>query len=520
MSAADVVNCGRPDRRDAHWRAGLNLAEICADHAADNIAIISRGRATTYGELRDQVAHLRGGLVEAGIEPGDRVGIVAANNWYFVVSYLAVLGVGAVAVPLNPSSPGPELTGQLAAVEPSALFIGPTGRRSFAGIDSADLPSLRLVITSASKTAADGAVSLDDLRAAAPVPIVERADDDLAVLMFTSGTAGFPKAAMLSHGNLRSNLEQMQAQPHRSQTKDDVAFGVLPFFHIFGLNVVLGLALHSGSAVVAVERFDPESALEAIVKRGVTVIAGAPAMWSDWAQLPGAPPDAFSKIRIAGSGASKLDEAVQATMLERFGLHVSEGYGLTEASPVVTNSTGIPAPPGSIGAPLPGVRLRLVDPAGHDVLVGDAGEIQVRGPNVFQGYWNDPEATAEALTPDGWLKTGDLAVVDDDGFLFLVDRMKDLIIVSGFNVYPGEVERVLVEHPSIEAAAVVGVQHPHSGEAVKAFVVASEGESVEEDEIIMFCESRLARYKCPQKVLFVDEIPQGLGGKVLKRELR
>ncbi len=498
----------------------MNLAEICADHPADDIAVISRGRATTYGELRDQVAHLRGGLVEAGIEPGDRVAIVAANNWYFVVSYLAVLGVGAVAVPLNPSSPGPELTGQLATVDARAVFIGPTGRRSFAAIDPADIPSLRLVVNSASNTTSDGEVGLDELRAATPVPIVERADDDLAVLMFTSGTAGFPKAAMLSHGNLRSNLEQLQAQPHRSQASDDVVFGVLPFFHIFGLNVVLGLALHAGSAVVAVERFDPESALEAIVKREVTVIAGAPAMWSAWAQLPGAPRDAFSKIRIAGSGASKLDESVQATMLERFGIHVAEGYGLTEASPVVTSAAGIPAPSGSIGAPLLGVRLRLVDPAGHDVLVGDAGEIQVLGPNVFQGYWNDPEATAETLTPDGWLKTGDLGVVDDDGFLFLVDRMKDLIIVSGFNVYPGEVERVLVEHPAVESAAVVGVQHPYSGEAVKAFVVVREGESVEEDDIIMFCEARLARYKCPQKVLFVDEIPLGLGGKVLKRELR
>ena len=382
------------------------------------------------------------------------------------------------------------------------------------------MPSLRLVITSATTSAADSEVGLDELRSAEPVPIVERGDDDLAALLFTSGTAGFPKAAMLSHGNLRSNLEQLQAQPHRAQEQVDVVFGVLPFFHIFGLNVVLGLSLYTGSAVVAVERFDPESALEAIAKRGVTVIAGPPTMWGAWAQLPGAPKDAFSKVRIAGSGASKLDEAVQARMLERFGVEVSEGYGLTEASPVVTSAAGIPAPPGSIGAPLPGVRLRLVDPAGHDVLVGDAGEIQVRGPNVFQGYWNDPEATAEALTPDGWLKTGDLAVVDDDGFLFLVDRLKELIIVSGFNVYPGEVERVLMEHPSVEAAAVVGVQHPYSGEAVKAYVVVREGESVEEDEIIMFCESRLARYKCPQKVLFVDEIPQGMGGKVRKRELR
>ena len=499
----------------------MNLAEICADHPADAPAVISRGRTTTYGELRDHVARLRGGLVGAGVGPGDRVAVIAANNWYFVTSYLAILGVGAVAVPLNPSSPGPELTRELAAVGAMGVIVGPSGRRSFATIDRAEVPSLRLVVVSGLDDAgiAD-AVDLDALADAEPTPVVERADGDLAVLMFTSGTAGFPKAAMLSHGNLRSNLEQMQAQPHRSQTADDVSFGVLPFFHIFGLNVVLGLSLFTGGSVLTIERFDPESALEAIGKHRVTLIAGAPAMWTAWAHLPGADADAFASVRVAGSGAAKLDPAVRATMAERFGVEVSEGYGLTEASPVVTNSTGIPAPPGSIGAPLPGVRIRLIDSDGHDVLVGDAGEIRVQGPNVFHGYWDDPDATSEALTPDGWLRTGDLAVVDDDGFLFLVDRLKDLVIVSGFNVYPGEVETVLVQHPGVEAAAVVGVQHPHSGEAVKAFVVARDGASVEEDDVIQFCEARLARYKCPQKVVFVDEIPQGLGGKVLKRELR
>ncbi len=499
----------------------MNLAAICADHSDDAVALISRGRTTTYGELRDQVGRLRGGLVAHGVEPGDHVAIIAANNWYFVASYLAVLGVGAVAVPLNPSSPGPELVQELAGIEASAVIVGPTGRRSFAGIDREQIPSLRLVIrASGTDTDVVGSVDLDELLESAPAPIVDRDPDDLAVLMFTSGTAGFPKAAMLSHGNLLANLEQMQAQPYRSQTADDAALGVLPFFHIFGLNVVLGLALHSGGSILTIERFDPESALDAIAKHGVTLIAGAPAMWSGWAHLPGAAADAFATVRIAGSGAARLDESVRNTMRDRFGVEISEGYGLTEASPVVTSSAGIPAPPGSIGAPLPGVRLRLIDADGQDVLVGDAGEIRVHGPNVFQGYWGDPDATANALTDDGWLKTGDLAVVDDSGFLFLVDRMKDLIIVSGFNVYPGEVESVLAEHPGITQAAVVGVQHPHSGEAVKAFVVVEDGAAVEEDDVIAFCEQRLARYKCPQKIIFVDEIPQGLGGKVLKRELR
>lgn len=500
----------------------MNLASIIVDHPGDATALISRGKATTYGELRDQVGRLRGGLVRAGIEPGDRVAIIAANNWYFVVGWLAVLGVGAVAVPLNPASPGPELTRELAEVGARAVLLGPTGARAMPDVDRSQLPELGLVIQSDSGgdlIVAD-AVRLDDLMAGDEAPMVDRLDDDLAVLMFTSGTAGFPKAAMLSHGNLCANLEQLEANPHRRQSADDVSFAVLPFFHIFGLNVVLDLTLKLGGTVVTVERFDPESGIETIEKHGVTVIAGAPAMWASWAHLPGVSPTAFHTVRIAGSGAAALDQSVRATMQQRFGLEVTEGYGLTEASPVVTSAAGIPAPPGSIGAPLPGMKVRLIDADGLDVLVGDVGELRVQGPNVFKGYWDDAAATANALTSDGWLKTGDLAVVDEDGFLFLVDRMKDLIIVSGFNVYPAEVESVLVEHPAVAGAAVVGVQHPHSGEAVKAYVVAQPGSAVEEDEIIAFCERRLARYKCPQKVWFVDELPSGLGGKVLKRELR
>lgn len=498
----------------------MNIVEICSEHPADAVALISRGKQTTYGQLRDTVGRLRGGLVGAGIRPGDRVAIVAANNWYFVVSYLAVLGAGAVAVPLNPSSPAPEITKQLAAVDASAVVVGPAGKRVVPDLDRSALPSLRLVVQSDSaELVTDDAVRLDDLTGTDPVPVVERGPEDLAVLMFTSGTAGSPKAAMLTHGNLAANLDQMQAHPYRQQDGSDVVFGVLPFFHIFGLNVVLGLTLCTGGALLTVERFDPESALESIRNHAVTIIAGAPAMWSAWLQLHDVPGDAFATVRVASSGAAKLEPEVHRGFQQRFGLELAEGYGLTEASPVVTTSAGIPAPPGSIGAPLPGVRVRLVDADGHDVLVGDVGELQVQGPNVFQGYWQDPEATAAALAPDGWLRTGDLATVDENGFLYVVDRMKDLIIVSGFNVYPAEVEEVLVEHPGVEAAAVVGVQHPHSGEAVKAYVVAADAVSVEEDEIIAFCEQRLARYKCPQKVLFVDELPSGLGGKVLKREL-
>lgn len=498
----------------------MNLATIIDAHPDDTVAVISRGRSTTYGELRDQVGRVRGGLLGLGLDPGDRVGLVAANNWYFVVGYLAVLGAGGVAVPINPMSPIPEVERELAAIGARIVIAGPTARATAAGLDRAALPALETVVLPSDGGDVPGGVLLDDLLAAEPAPIVDRGPDDLAVLIFTSGTAGSPKAAMLTHGNLLTNLEQCQAHPARSQGPDDVVFGVLPLFHIFGLNVVLGLSFVSGATVLLVERFDPQTAIESIIDHRVTVVSGAPTMWAALAALPGTRPGDLATVRLATSGAAKLDAQVQRAIADRFGVRIVEGYGLTEASPVVTSGTGLDAPEGSIGVPLPGVSVRLVDADGHDSLVGDAGEVWVKGPNVFAGYWNDPEATSSALTPDGWLRTGDVAVADDNGFLFLVDRVKDLIIVSGFNVYPAEVEEAIASHPAVAQVAVIGVPHPHSGEAVKAYVVVEPGASVEEDDIIHHCEANLARYKCPQKVMFVSEIPQGSSGKVLRKELR
>lgn len=497
----------------------VNLADIIDSHPDGDIALISRAKTTSYGDLRTQVAALRGGLTGLGLERGDRVGIVLANNWYFVVTYLAALGAGMVTVPLNPLSPARELETQLAAIGARAVVVGPSGRQSMADIDRSLVPSLEHVIVSSGDDI-EGGVLIDDLLSAGPVAMVDREPDDLAVLIFTSGTAGSPKAAMLSHGNLRANLDQLNRTAARRQTPEDVSLGVLPLFHIFGLNVVLGGSLLAGSSVLLIERFDPASCIEAIVRHRVTVIAGAPTMWSAWANLPDTGASVFSSVRIATSGAARLAGEVVERMQSRFGLRLSEGYGLTEASPVVTSATGLEYRAGSIGAPLAGMEVRLVDSDGSDALIGDAGEIWVKGPNVFHGYWNDPEATRSAITEDGWLRTGDIAVVDDDGFVYLVDRAKDLIIVSGFNVFPAEVEEVLVQHPAIEACAVVGVSHPYSGEAVKAYVVVADGRSIEEDDVIAFCAEHLARYKCPEKVMFVDELPQGMTGKVLRRALR
>jgi long-chain acyl-CoA synthetase len=354
-----------------------------------------------------------------------------------------------------------------------------------------------------------------------PVPIVARAPDDLAVLIFTAGTSGSAKAAMLSHRNLFANLEQMQRHEERALQPDDKCLGVLPMFHIFGLNVLLGLTLHAGASVVLVERFDPASALDTLKDHRVTMVAGAPTMFQAWATLPDVDPGSFRTVRLVVSGAAPLSPETAAAFERRFHVPIYQGYGLTEAAPTVTSSVvgGTPKP-GSIGCPIPGVEVRLVAEDGEDALEGDEGEIWVRGDNVFRGYWNDPDATASVLTTDGWLRTGDIAVTDDDGFLYIVDRAKDLIIVSGFNVYPAEVEDVLLEHPGVRGVAVVGMPHPHSGETVKAFVVAGPGHSVEEDQLIEFCAGRLARYKCPTKITFVDELPLGMGGKLLRRALR
>jgi long-chain acyl-CoA synthetase len=492
----------------------VNLASAIDAHQAAGPALVSQGETTTYGELRSRVAGIRGGLIARGVAPGDRVAVVASNNPSFVAAYLGVLGVGGVAVPLNPLSPPPELGRELAMVGARLALVDGAGGAAFAGEAATGLPDLDVV-------------AIGELMASEPAAMVERADDDLAVLLFTSGTAGLPRAAMLTHGNLRANIDQIRATTASPAagpaTADDVALGVIPLFHIFGLNAVLGLALTVGATVVLVERFDPPAALALLAEHGITVVSGVPTMWRAWADLP--PADAgdanpMAGVRLGVSGAAALDPELRRAIAARYGVVLAEGYGLTEASPVVTSGVGHQAPDGSIGLPLPGVLVRLIDRSGVDALVGDPGEVWVKGPNVFAGYWDDPEATRAALTEDGWLRTGDLAVVDDDGFLWLVDRAKDLIIVSGFNVVPAEVEAVLMGHPGVAEAAVVSVPDPRSGEAVKAFIVPVAGADVDEAAIVDYAARHLARYKCPSIVTFVDQLPYGLAGKLLRRQLR
>lgn len=498
-----------------------NLAQLIDGHPPDQVALICGNESTTYGVLRDQVARLRGGLAGLGVGPGDRVGIVCGNDRHFVVTYLAAVGLGAIAVPLDPSSPAREVQRELAAIEPVAVVVGAGSLPTWSAVDRAALPALRdVVVTERAGPGAEGLPTLDELSASDPLPARELAPDATAVMMFTSGTAGAPRAARLSHANLVANIEQGRSSPAHIEA-DDVVYGVLPLFHIFGLNVMLGMTLSQGATLVLVSRFDPWAAAESFRTHGVTVIPGAPPMWVAFAQLDALPADTFASVRIALSGASKLPVGVARRIEERFGLQLAEGYGLTEASPVVTSSAGLPDGPryGSVGRALDGVEVRLVQPDGSLALVGDVGEILVRGPNVFQGYHDDPETTARVLDADGWLHTGDMAVADDDGWLYLVDRAKDLIIVSGFNVYPAEVEEVLASHPAVAEAGVIGVPHAHTGEAVKAFVALRPDADADADALVEHAREQLARYKCPTAISFVDELPRNVSGKLVRRHL-
>jgi long-chain acyl-CoA synthetase len=380
-------------------------------------------------------------------------------------------------------------------------------------------PTLRTLVVIGGPPAPPGTVSLEEVqRAAGDAPDVETGPGDLALLGYTSGTTDAPKGAMLTHGNLVANLEQLDAVPALAEASEDVVLLALPAFHIFGLNAILGFALRAGATVVLVERFDPAETLDLVARAGVTILPGAPPMFSAWlGQASSAGREALASVRLAVSGAAPLPSDVLAAFRDRFGVTIWEGYGLTEAAPcVTTNALGPEAKPGSIGLPLPGLEVRLVDEDGEDA-EDDPGEIWVRGPNVFAGYWSRPEATANALR-DGWLRTGDVAVRDADGYLSIVDRKKDLIIVSGFNVYPVEVEAALQSHPAVVEAAVVGMPDPRTGEAVQAWAVAGQG--LDESALLEYLRGRLARFKIPKEIRIVEELPHHVTGKVLRRMLR
>jgi long-chain acyl-CoA synthetase len=489
----------------------VNLAaRLLRTDGEDAPALVVGDARTSRAALADRVARLATVLGGRGVRPGDRVVLVAGNHPAFVEGYLAALHAGAVAVPLEPGAPDAERARQAEVTSPALVLSGPAERAAGEA-------------TAAAAGAVHCCVDADlepELDAAPARPAVDRAPGDVAALLFTSGTAGAPKAAMLTHGSLAANLDQTSAVPALAIGPADAVLGAIPFFHVFGLNAVLGRALDTAAPLVVVEHFDPEATLAAISAHAITVVPAVPAMYAAWLALDAAPAGAFASVRIAVSGATALPADVLFGMRERFGVDVYEGYGLTEASPVVTSSVGPQAPkPGSVGWPLPGVELRLVDAEGDDALAGDPGEVWVKGPNVFAGYWHEPEATERVLA-GGWLHTGDIAVVDDDGSLALVDRSKDLVIVSGFNVYPGEVEDALRAEAGVADAAVVGEPDPRSGQTVIAYVVMEPGAEFDEPALRRAVGVRLARYKVPSTIHRVDALPRTFGGKLARRALR
>ncbi|MGH2748232.1 MAG: long-chain-fatty-acid--CoA ligase [Actinomycetota bacterium] len=467
--------------------------------------------SVTYGEMDAEADRVAAGLRALGVAHGDRVAIAMGNIPHFCYAYFGILRAGGIAVPLNPTLTARELGRILSDSGARVVLTAPPAEEAVADVASGVSTVDRVVSVSEWESALDGKDHADE----------ETSADDVAVLAYTSGTTGEPKGAMLTHGNLVANLDQQMAIPEAHVTRDDVLYLSLPLFHIYGLNVTLGLMVMNAARGLLIERFEPVRALRLIEERGVTVVFGAPPMYVAWVGTPGADQYDLSKVRLAVSGAAPLAIEVLEDFNNLFGIDIYEGYGLTETAPTLTSNRMAGEPrAGSVGTPLAQVELRLVDDAGKDVELGDPGEIVVRGPNVFKGYWGRDELTREAFLADGWFRTGDIAVQDEEGYIYLVDRKRDLIIVSGFNVFPSEVEEALLEHPAVEQAAVIGAPHPHTGEAVRAYAVVAEGRRVGEEELIEHVRARLARFKCPESIELVDELPTLLTGKVLRRELR
>jgi long-chain acyl-CoA synthetase len=491
-----------------------NLARILTETAhehGDRTAFKLDAVELTYSMLDESSARVAALLKAKGVAAGDRVGLMLPNVPYFPAIYYGILRAGAVVVPMNVLLKGREVTFYLQ--DPGAKLV-------FAWYDFADAAE-----DGAAQAGAEcilvkpGEFEQLVLSHEPDTEVADRSGEDTAVILYTSGTTGTPKGAELTHANLRRNCAATSVTL-AGFSADDVLLGALPLFHSFGQSCTMNSAIMTGATVTMLPRFDPEKALEIIQRDRVTVFQGVPTMYNAMLHADAADATDASTLRLCMSGGAAIPVELIRAFEDKFGCPILEGYGLSETSPVASfNHPDRERKAGSIGTPIEGVEMQVWDDDGNEVPQGEVGEIVIRGHNVMKGYWARPEASGEAITDDGWFKTGDMAKIDEDGYFFIVDRKKDLIIRGGYNVYPREIEEVLYEHPAVQEAAVVGVPDDALGEEVGAAVVLCKGESLSADDLKAYVKEQVAAYKYPRKIWFVDELPKGPTGKILKREI-
>lgn len=487
------------------------------DFADDPVVVLS-GRSVTFAELDEESDHIAAGLVAQGLDKGDRVGLYCVNSLEFAACYMGILKAGGVVLPVNLLYSAQEVAFVLGDAGVRFLLFHPAMAENVSKVRAGD-SSVSLFV--AIGDAAGDDLSLDALKDSEgeiPQPSIT-ATEDLAAILYTSGTTGRPKGAMLTHGNLLSNTRSVMAALELVPGKDCLLV-VLPMFHSFAATVGMLTPLLHGLRFAPLSGFDPAQVTETIAKTGVTVFLGVPSMYNVMLKLPDEALAAWSSVRYGVSGGAAMPLEVMQRFEARFGIPVLEGDGPTECSPVTcVNPVSGERKPASVGLPIPDVEIEIFDDDGVMLARGQNGEICVRGPNVMKGYWNLPEATAETFFGE-WLRTGDVGYRDDDGYLFMVDRKKDMIIVNGMNVYPRMVEEVLYQHPDIQEAAVVGEPHSSHGEIPVAHVVINENAVLSSADVRGWCRERLGQHEVPRKIQFRDALPKNATGKILKRELR
>ena len=501
---------GTPGWRGLMANLSCMVEQAATDHG-DSPAVGMDGGVLTYAQLWDAARRMASLLEGHGIVPGDRVALMLPNVPAFPVAFYGALATGTIVVPVNPLLKSREIAYSLRDSGAKVLLAWHAAADE-AGKGAADTGTRVVEVTDPGLT--------ELLAGAAPVPaIVERAGDDSAVIIYTSGTTGRPKGAELTHAGLARNAE-ITATTLLGAGPGDVIMGCLPLFHSFGLTCALNATIVSGSTLTLVPRFESGLALEIIGRDKVTIFEGVPTMYAAMLHHPGSAQADTSSLRVCVSGGAAMPVEVMRGFERAFGCMILEGYGLSETSPVASfNHPGRARKPGSIGTPIDGVRMRVADADGTEVPPGEVGEIMIAGHNVMKGYWGQPEATAAAIS-EGWFRTGDLGRVDEDGYFYIVDRKKDMIIRGGFNVYPREVEEVLYEHPAVAEAAVIGLPDDELGEEIGAAVTLKPGATVTPAELRAFARERIAPYKYPRYVWLLPGLPKSPTGKILRREVQ